>query len=72
LERGDPNYDAGTVAVCSKVSTGGTNWNVVTNGLPALPIAALAIDPVSPSTLYVGPSIPSQELMRSSPSSARI
>jgi len=45
---------AGTRGGLFKSTDAGTNWTVVTNGLPDLPVAALGINPVSSSTLYVG------------------
>ena len=37
-----------------KSSDAGKSWSSMSNGLPAIDITAIAVDPMTPSTLYAG------------------
>ena len=52
----DPNtfYCAAAGGGVWKTTNGGANWTVLTDGLPSLMSGSIAIDPLSPNTLYYG------------------
>ena len=54
IRRRRPPSTPGHLAACSRARTAARNWSAVNTGLGSAAVSALAIDPVTPTTLYAG------------------